>query len=791
FYTGVMLLPWLLVAIKSFLDRPRRRAAAAMALIATAMTMSAQPQVVLYSFIIAATVGLALFFANLKSNLTIQQFNNSIIKYTSLVIVYTLISALLALSLSSFSILPLKEFIPFTERNADLPETELFDFSYPPAHAITLVAPYFFGDHARYWGAKGFQELAAFTGIIPLLLTAVSLFYWRDHKQLRIAALILFLSGIALALGQYSPVYRYLVEHRYLTTLSVAGRFVYFVDFAVAILAALGFESLTKKPKRTPLAVLLSAFIVLLIFLPFLLSLHDPTITARLISLLKTYNWQLVIALIGLIVFLLGIFIHRFPRAANLWPPALVITASFSLVAYGFAYNPTTLPSLAVRSPLASPLEQYTLDNAVPPRLYSRDTILTDANKYTIKPTSLLSPDFSAYQPIIVHNTNNPCFSAPMYAPPNADGNIEIALSQTVTGPPVATQTITAYNISQVHDQTFCFNVSLPSPDATYYLSFKSQTDNGISLYTYSTSTAKSAYFVRVANPTTEQIEQSQKYNRLEVAETSSAQTDPENLIFARHLQATANTSSARWIGALSIRPYREFIETFFANDNDQPFDGEGLHAIQRHRKTLDLAGVTHLAQIVPPQGQDNMPANNFQLTDSVDTNIGSANLYINPQAFPKAFLVPNAIFQPADDEARAAMTQNNFNPAELIYVSGPKPPADDTLNNPPVIGTATITDYGDGEATVNVDTQNAAWLVVTDSTLPMWQTTIDGQPAPYYVADTVFKTAYVPAGNHTVTFRYHSPAIAQAKIITLVALILVFCLIIYPVSAHARSSLS
>jgi uncharacterized membrane protein YfhO len=73
----------------------------------------------------------------------------------------------------------------------------------------------------------------------------------------------------------------------------------------------------------------------------------------------------------------------------------------------------------------------------------------------------------------------------------------------------------------------------------------------------------------------------------------------------------------------------------------------------------------------------------------------------------------------------------------------------------------------------VNVTTPSDAYLVVTDSTTKQWQTYIDGELTPSYIADSVFKTAIVPAGNHQVSFRYYSPAVQKAKYLTIAGIIL------------------
>lgn len=304
-------------------------------------------------------------------------------------------------------------------------------------------------------------------------------------------------------------------------------------------------------------------------------------------------------------------------------------------------------------------------------------------------------------------------------------------------------------------------------------LSFTSSVDSGVYLFVQPKSAAhEPAYLVRTPNPSAEQLQQSLKSVAAVTATELPLEFDIDYVLLNRHFNATANASSARWIGALSIRPYREFIEQFFANDREA-LDGEGEHAIAQNRAMLNLTGVTHLAQLLKPNAIDAMENHGYQIIQETHLNEYRARLYHNPDAFPRAFLVPNATFKPAADETRHAMHNPHFNPREHVFITGPKPPPDDFLaeNVPIPISAATIKRYNATEVEIETSTSHPAWLVFTDTTTPYWQTTVDGEPQDYYVANTLFRTAHVSQGTHTVSFRYYSPATQKAKYLTIGAI--------------------
>jgi len=118
-------------------------------------------------------------------------------------------------------------------------------------------------------------------------------------------------------------------------------------------------------------------------------------------------------------------------------------------------------------------------------------------------------------------------------------------------------------------------------------------------------------------------------------------------------------------------------------------------------------------------------------------------------------------------------MGLETFDPSKIAYVNGPTPPSLPLEESPITYsGKAEIIEYLPSKITINTDTNKQSVLILNDASLPQWQTLIDNQPAPQYIANTIFKAAIVPAGEHQVTFTYHSPAIKKAQLLTIIGLI-------------------
>lgn len=765
FYTATMVLPWLLIAVHYFLRKPTRYTALLMSTIIAIILLSAQPQIAAYSVVMAAIYGTIQLFFSVK----IRSLGNS---WFWRVIAFSGLSAFFCFGLASFALLPLLEFLPLTERAAGLPQAELFEFSYPPSHAITLIAPYFFGDHDTYWGAKGFQELAGFTGIIPLLLAGYSLTYWRRHNAMRVTAIVFIVLGVLIALGQYSPLYTYLVLNNIITSLATPGRFVFFFVTGIMLLAALALDELNDhqitRMKLWRLVPVLA--LPALIFYPFISTYTAvPQWTEQVLYYTSNITSEIVLLVLGAIATIIAMYTAGKGRSTS-W---VVSLTAATLLVFAWDYTPTTSRSAVMTiSPLADTL--YSPAENVPPRLYARPQLLSSRSNTELIATEEIGPMLTIFQPVAV-TTSNPCFTIPITTS-RRDGNIQVGLHKSLTEAPLMFQIFSAADASSRHQQ-ICFPGTPINLDE-YYLSLSSATPSGMKLAVQKTPGERSVYLIRKSQPTDAELLASQKEMRLALTTTESTSVDREVLLMERHLNVTAGASSARWIGALSIRPYREFIEFFFANDGE-PIDGDGHHVITNNRRLLDFSGVTNLAQEVPQDASDSMAQDGFLLTQQTELQNTTFRLYTNPAAYPKAFIVPQAIFEPATDETRAQLLNPSFDVRHTIFVTGPVPPDPTELANPLGESTVTIVRYEDTRVDIKVESTEDSWLVITDTTTPQWQAYIDHEPQPYFVANTLFKTVFVPSGKHEVIFRYESPAIVRARSLTVIAIITAFLLLL------------
>jgi hypothetical protein len=119
----------------------------------------------------------------------------------------------------------------------------------------------------------------------------------------------------------------------------------------------------------------------------------------------------------------------------------------------------------------------------------------------------------------------------------------------------------------------------------------------------------------------------------------------------------------------------------------------------------------------------------------------------------PRARLVGGAVIK-EDNEAVQYMLSDAFNPESEVVLSEAAPIA---LDGEPAVGTVTWTERTPNRLRLEVTTEKAALLVVSDNWFPAWKATVDDTDAPVLRAYHTLRAVAVPAGTHTVEMVYES----------------------------------
>ena len=147
----------------------------------------------------------------------------------------------------------------------------------------------------------------------------------------------------------------------------------------------------------------------------------------------------------------------------------------------------------------------------------------------------------------------------------------------------------------------------------------------------------------------------------------------------------------------------------------------------------------------------------------------GDVKIYENLAVRPRAYLVHH-VYAADSPAAALALVRDNvaIQAGQAAVVEGAL-----TLETTPnAHDTAQFVEYTAERIAVKTNSQEAALLVLSDTTYPGWQATVDGAPAPIYTTNYLFRGVSVPAGEHLVHFVYAPASWQRGLIVSGVALL-------------------
>jgi hypothetical protein len=160
----------------------------------------------------------------------------------------------------------------------------------------------------------------------------------------------------------------------------------------------------------------------------------------------------------------------------------------------------------------------------------------------------------------------------------------------------------------------------------------------------------------------------------------------------------------------------------------------------------------------------------------------GSALVYENLGALPRAYLVPQVVTTGPDASGLEAMQAQGFDPRTTAVVASAAPVR---LPAGPLNGAAQVAEYTPDRVVVQTRADREALLVLADNFYAGWKAEIDGRPAAILRANHTFRGVVVPAGSHRVTFTFHPADLYTGFYVYLACLALLLAYGIYLLARH------
>lgn len=175
----------------------------------------------------------------------------------------------------------------------------------------------------------------------------------------------------------------------------------------------------------------------------------------------------------------------------------------------------------------------------------------------------------------------------------------------------------------------------------------------------------------------------------------------------------------------------------------------------------LRLAGLTNTEYLLIPS----------RVSDErlEEVHVGSrAALYRYRNVLPRAFLVGTTEVL-AGDAAMERYLSEEFDARTTVILEEPLPA--DVEVEPGATGAVEWLEREPDSFALRVAPDRPAMLVVLDNYFPAWKAFVDGREVPVHRANYTFRAIAVPAGEHTVTFRYVPTELRTGAAISLVLL--------------------
>ena len=152
--------------------------------------------------------------------------------------------------------------------------------------------------------------------------------------------------------------------------------------------------------------------------------------------------------------------------------------------------------------------------------------------------------------------------------------------------------------------------------------------------------------------------------------------------------------------------------------------------------------------------------------------------LFRNPNVLPRALLVGSAMTVADSGEAAKRLQDPEFDPAQQVVLENaaalPSYP-------PPQESSVDVETYAPERVRIRVESDAPAWLLLTDTYYPGWQATVNGDAAPIYPANVLFRAVAIPPGSSTVEFTYQPASWRWGVRISLAALFIWLMILLYP----------
>jgi hypothetical protein len=147
------------------------------------------------------------------------------------------------------------------------------------------------------------------------------------------------------------------------------------------------------------------------------------------------------------------------------------------------------------------------------------------------------------------------------------------------------------------------------------------------------------------------------------------------------------------------------------------------------------------------------------------------ATVFRNDMAVPRAMVARRVQMTVDEDETRATLVAEGFDPRETVVVERDQPGIAELASQPVVRGTAKIAEEENSRVTLDADLDRRGLVVLNDSLVDGWSVRVDGEEATALRVNDVMRGVVVGAGRHQIEWSYKVAGLRAGALVSLLAL--------------------
>ena len=683
---------------------------------------------------------------------------------------FYVLAVLLGAGLAAPQLLPTLELTEVSQRGGGLSTDFLTSFSLPPPYVITFLFPFIGGNPLTSANPATVVEWCGYVGILPLFAAAYACFFRRDRYTLFF--LLLAVLGLALALGQFNPLYGRLARLPGFNLFRAPARFLLLYSFAIAALGALGFHSLRHpglpSSRSQPWLIPAAGVAVLAIWM---LAIWDGLELTRLVSLWQFLPWALLAVALALVVARGRLAIGS--TTFSILGAALLTADLYAFATvFGYTFNATAPLAMLTAPPRVSAILG---DQDGPYRVYTRERIVPWAVgiRESLFPNYSLAWDVASlngYLPLTTRIYQEFAEKVATSAPLANLANVKYLLIPQSVGDDEAVERdnlANPYSPSPVGQQ-----VAVP-PTPTAALEVESFTSNSVDV-----PDGEVVADIVVSDGTGEQVFPLRE--GVETGEWAYDRPDVRQQIKHKQPQIIREWPASAGLAGPDFRGYTYTARLALSAETK-------VTSVEvRLRPTAARLHVDRIV-LVDAAGKRTPLSHLAGWADyEIAYRSEAVVAYRNRDVLPRVTLVHQARQAASHDDAWQQLLARDFNPAAEVVLEPNQPtglfeqllafgaaPGGGTQaeEQPPAQGDSVqLVDYAGQSLTARVGLATPGYLVVSDAYYPGWQAYVDGRQAPLLRADGLFRAVALPAGEHKVEMRYKPPALGLGLLLAAVS---------------------